>query len=88
MSMAKARTTSPEIHIRGMRAEAAIIELDKYLDDAMTAGMHEVRIVHGKGTGALRKVVWEMLRSHPGVDSYRLGEQNEGGSGATIVTMK
>ena len=88
MAMEKAREFAPEIHIRGMRAEAAVIELDKYLDDAMAAGAREVRIVHGKGTGALRQVVLEFLKNHPGVESYRLGESSEGGSGATVVMMK
>lgn len=88
IAMAKARDLAAEIHLRGMRAEAALIEVDKYLDDAMAAGARELRIVHGKGTGILRQVVWELLKKHPGVQSYRLGESNEGGSGATIVTMK
>lgn len=88
MAMEKARDLAPEIHVRGMRAEAALLDVDKYLDDAMTAGARELRIVHGKGTGVLRQVVWELLKKHPGVQSYRLGEPNEGGSGVTMVTMK
>lgn len=88
MVTAKALNFNPEIHLLGMRAEAALMEVDKYLDNAMTAGAHEVRIVHGKGAGILRQVVWEFLKKHPGVQSYRLGEQGEGGSGATVVTMK
>ena len=88
MALEKAREFEPEIHVRGMRAEAALIEVDKYIDDAMAAGMRNLRIVHGKGTGALRQVVWELLKNHPGVQSYRLGEPSEGGSGATVVTMK
>ena len=88
MAMEKARDLAPEIHVRGMRAEAALLDVDKYLDDAMTAGARELRIVHGKGTGVLRQVVWELLKNHPGVKSYRLGEPNEGGSGVTMVTMK
>ena len=88
MALDKAREFEPEIHLRGMRAEQALIDVDKYIDDAMAAGMQQLRIIHGKGTGALRQVVWELLKNHPGVRSYRLGEPAEGGSGATIVTMK
>ena len=88
MALEKAREFEPEIHVRGMRAEAALIDVDKYLDDAMAGGIRDLRIVHGKGTGALRQVVWELLKKHPGVQSYRLGEPAEGGSGATVVTMK
>lgn len=88
MALEKARELETEIHLRGMRAEQALIDVDKYLDDAMTAGARVVRIVHGKGTGVLRQVVWELLKNHPGVQSYKLGEPSEGGSGVTIVTMK
>lgn len=88
IAMEKARDFSREIHLRGMRAEVALTAVDKYLDDAMAAGVEQVRIIHGKGTGTLRKVVWELLKQHPGVQSYRLGEQDEGGSGATVVAMK
>lgn len=88
IALAKAKDFSPELHVRGMRAEAALLEVDKYLDDAMAAGVTQVRLIHGKGTGTLRKLIWEVLKSHPGVESYRLGEQNEGGAGATVVTLK
>ncbi len=88
IAMEKARELAPEIHVRGMRAEAALIDVEKYLDDAMAAGAGTLRIVHGKGAGILRQVVWEILKKHPGVKSYRLGETGEGGSGVTVVTMK
>lgn len=84
----KAKDFSPEVHLRGMRAENALLMVEKYLDDAMAAGVDQVRIIHGKGTGVLRTIVWELLRSHPGVSSYRLGEQEEGGSGVTVAVMK
>ncbi len=61
--------------------------LDKYMDDAYAAGIHQVRIIHGKGTGALRRVVWDFLHEHPAVASCRLGEESEGGDGATVVTL-
>lgn len=88
ISLQKARNFNAEIHLLGMRVEPALIELDKYLDDALAAGVISVRIVHGKGTGQMRQAVWEYLRTHKGVGSYRLGEQEEGGSGVTIAEMK
>jgi len=81
-------SVSPELHLRGIRADEAIVELDKYLDDAYLAGMQSVRIIHGKGTGTLRKVVHEHLKNHPAVKAFRLGEQEEGGWGATVVEFK
>ena len=88
MALEKARDFNTEIHLRGMRAEQAQQDIDKYIDDAMAAGARQLRIVHGKGTGVLRQVVWDLLKNHPGVKSYKLGEPSEGGSGVTVVTMK
>lgn len=88
LAFQKASSFSPEIHLRGMRVEPALIVVEKYLDDAMTAGIDRVRIIHGKGTGQMRKAVHDYLKFHPGVASFRLGEQEEGGSGATVVEMK
>ena len=79
---------SPELMLRAMRVEEAQPLLDKYVDDAYAAGIGQARIVHGRGTGALRKAVWEFLRGHPAVASVRLGEMEEGGEGATVVTFK
>ncbi|MBI2202015.1 MAG: Smr/MutS family protein [Armatimonadetes bacterium] len=62
--------------------------MDKYLDDAIVAGLPRVTVVHGKGTGALRKAVHEFLAGHPHVKSYRLGERGEGDTGATVVELK
>lgn len=83
-----AANVSPELKLIAQRAEQAIFNLEKYIDDAQTAGLMQVRIIHGRGTGALKKAVWEYLKDHPGVDSFRLGERNEGGSGATVVKLK
>lgn len=83
----KAMQISPELMLRALRAEEAQSMLDKYMDDAYAAGMSQVRIIHGKGTGALRRVVWDFLQGHPAVKSCRLGEESEGGDGATIVTL-
>ncbi len=78
----------PEIHLRGQRVEPALIELDKYIDDAIAAGVEQVRIVHGKGTGVMRQAVAQYLKSHKGISSFRLGEQGEGGHGVTIAYIK
>jgi DNA mismatch repair protein MutS2 len=67
--------------------DEAIPKLDRYLNDAFLAGLHKVRVVHGKGTGTLRQVVRQVLVGHPLVKSYRLGRMGEGGSGVTIVEL-
>jgi DNA mismatch repair protein MutS2 len=79
---------SPEIDLRGLLAEEAFDVVDKYLDNAYLAGLSEVSLIHGKGTGALRKKVSEFLSHHHRVEEFRLGEWNEGGSGVTIVKLK
>ena len=84
----KALQISGELMLRALRAEEAQSLLDKYIDDAYAAGMQQVRIIHGRGTGALRKVVWDFLHNHPAVASMRLGEEGDGGDGATVVTIK
>ena len=70
-----------------MNGEEARIALDKYLDDALLAGLSQVRIIHGKGTGALRVAVTEYLGTHPRVSSLRLGEAGEGGLGVTVASL-
>jgi DNA mismatch repair protein MutS2 len=77
-----------EIHLRGMRAEEAVLALEKYLDDALLAGLPRVRIIHGIGTGAIRRAAIELLRSHSAVKSWRAGEPNEGGAGATVAELE
>lgn len=84
----KALTASTEIHLRHMRAEAALQELERFLDDAMLAGVPSVRIVHGKGEGILRKVTQDYLRRSPDIKSYSDADATEGGSGVTIATFK
>ncbi len=75
------------LSLRGMTVAEALPLLDKYLDDAVVAGLQRVTVVHGKGTGALRKAVHEFLRTHPHVKQFRLGERGEGESGVTIVDV-
>jgi DNA mismatch repair protein MutS2 len=77
-----------EISLRGQRVEAALGDLDKYLDDAALAGRAEVRVVHGKGTGAMRQAVHQFLRQHPAVASFALAPDDEGGSGATVAKLR
>ncbi|HIE50931.1 MAG TPA: endonuclease MutS2 [Armatimonadetes bacterium] len=77
----------PELHLRGCTVEEALERLDKYLDDAFVVGLERVRIVHGKGTGALRKAVHEYLRQHPQVASFTAAAPHEGGTGATVVEL-
>ena len=84
----KTSTFSMEINLLGKTVDEAISELDKYLDDAYLAHLSPVRIVHGKGTGALRKAVHQYLRRQKHVASYRLGEYGEGDAGVTIVEFK
>lgn len=78
----------PSIDLRGMDSEEACYTADKYLDDAYVAGRGEVTLVHGKGTGVLRKAINDMLKKHPHVKSHRLGEYGEGGTGVTVVILK
>jgi len=78
-------TTKDEVRLRHLTVDEALPKLDQYLHDAFMAGLYQVRIIHGKGTGTLRRVVQEQLDKHPLVKSYRLGEYGEGGDGVTIV---
>lgn len=86
--MSKSASIGIEINLLGKTVDEAIAELDKYLDDAYMAHMPSVRIVHGKGTGALRKGVHNYLRKVKYVSSFRLGEFGEGDAGVTIVEFK
>lgn len=79
---------STQLDLRGQRYEEALAEMDQYLDAALLAGYPQVTIVHGKGTGAIRKGVTEALKRHPQVKSYEFAPMNAGGNGATIVTFK
>ncbi|NJP36699.1 endonuclease MutS2 [Alkalicoccus luteus] len=77
-----------ELDLRGERYEDAMLQVEKYLDDAVLAGYHQVSIIHGKGTGALRKGVEALLKTHRNVAETRLGSQGEGGSGVTIAQLR
>ena len=87
MKMGKSLSVSPEINLLGKTVDEAVAELDKYLDDALLSHLNTVRVVHGKGTGALRKGIHEYLRRQKHVKSYRLAEFGEGDAGVTIVEL-
>jgi len=76
-----------EVHLRGMRADAALEKLERYLDDAYAAGLPYVRVVHGKGTGTLRQVVRQLLSSSPLVKNWEIALDNEGGEGVTVAHL-
>jgi len=88
-SVAAPRPASPgmELDLRGLTVDDMLIELDRYLDTAYLAGLPHVRIIHGKGTGALRVAVRDELRRHPLIKEYRSGESNEGGEGVTVAKL-
>ena len=88
LKMSKSFSVSSEINLLGCTVDEAIAKLDKYLDDAYLAHLPSVRVVHGKGTGALRSVVQSHLKRLKYVKEYRLGEYGEGDAGVTIVTFK
>ena len=84
----KPENLSFELNLIGMRTNEAVSILEKYLDDCLLMNAPYIRIIHGFGTGALRKAVWANLKNNRFVEDIRLGMQQEGGSGATIVTLK
>ena len=88
IKMSKSFSISPEINLLGRTVDEALAELDKYLDDAYLAHLSSVRVVHGKGTGALRSAIHGHLKRLKYVKEYRLGEYGEGDAGVTIVTFK
>ncbi len=88
IKMSKSLSVSPEINLLGKTVDEALSELDKYLDDAYLAHLPSVRIVHGKGTGALRNAVQSHLKKMKIIKEYRLGEFGEGDAGVTIATFK
>ena len=81
-------TFKPEVDVRGMIGDDAWFVVDKYLDDAILAGMSTVRIIHGKGTGALKAALWRFFKTDKRIKSYRHGEYGEGDAGVTVIELK
>ena len=84
----KVRNISSEINVIGQNIDEACFAIDKYLDNCVLSGLPSIRIVHGKGTGALRSGIHKFLKSHPHVKSFRIGTFGEGEMGVTIVELK
>jgi DNA mismatch repair protein MutS2 len=79
---------SPELRLLGLRADEALSRLDEYVDQACLAGLSPFRVVHGRGTGALKRVVWEYLREHPNVRQFQHPGEEEGGTGVTVAELR
>jgi DNA mismatch repair protein MutS2 len=86
--MRETRPIGRELLLLGKTSDEARDLVEQYLDDAFMAGLANVRLIHGKGTGALRKAVRGLLSGHPLVESFRDGEPAEGGAGATVAVLK
>ncbi len=84
----KVKSIDPTINVLGKVLDDALLDVDKYLDDAYIAGLREVTVIHGRGTGTLREGLAGMFRSHKHVEAFRVGSHQEGGDGVTVVTLK
>ena len=88
LASSKAQTISPELDLRGFTVSECQYELEKFLDDAQLASLDRIKLIHGKGTGALRKAVHDYLKIHPGIKTFSLAGYKEGGTGVTIAILK
>lgn len=88
LSTERKLAASTELMLRGMRADEAILAIDHFLDDAVLNGISPVRLIHGKGTGALRQVTHDYLMRDSRIDTFRLGGEGEGGDGVTVAELK
>lgn len=87
-SVSAARDAHMELDLRGETGEDGWFRTDKFLDEAVLAGLHSVVLIHGKGTGALRRALWEYLKKDQRVQSFRAGQYGEGDTGVTVVELK
>jgi DNA mismatch repair protein MutS2 len=83
----RAQSPGLELDLRGVTVEEALARIENYIDSAYMAGLPFVRIIHGKGTGALRKAIRDALHQHPLVSNYKRGDEKEGGDGVTVVNL-
>ena len=88
MNLERALSIKSEINVIGLTVDEAVSRIDKYLDDALLSNLNQVRIIHGKGTGALRKGIHDYLKRQKHVATYRNGEFGEGDMGVTIVDLQ
>jgi len=86
-TLTKKDAFSPDLDLRGCTLEEAVAKVDKHLDDALLVGMSHIYLIHGKGTGRLRRGLHDYLDGHRAVSSFRLGREGEGDSGVTVVTL-
>ena len=84
----KAQNISTSIGVRGKNLDDAVMDVEKYIDDAFISGLEQVTVIHGRGEGILRKGIQEMLKRHKNVKSFRKGGFNEGGDGVTVIKLK
>ena len=84
----KAQNVSASIDVRGKSLDDAVMDVEKYIDDAFISGLEQVTVIHGRGEGILRKGIQEMLKRHKNVTSFRKGGFNEGGDGVTVIKLK
>ena len=87
-SQVAARSHSNEINLIGQRVDEACANLDEFIDQAVLAGLSQIWVIHGMGTGRLRAGIHQYLKSHPNVAEFRLGKYGEGETGVTVVTLK
>ncbi|MDQ3301004.1 MAG: Smr/MutS family protein, partial [Myxococcota bacterium] len=85
---ATARTLETTVDVRGHRVDEAVIQIDRFVDESLLAGRETIFVIHGHGTGALKKAVRAHLQTHKGIDKLRAGEPNEGGDGVTVAFLK
>ena len=82
------RSATTDLDLRGMTVEEALLEVDRFLDNAVMCGLERVTVIHGKGTGTLRAAVQQHLKGHRQVKGFRLGAYGEGETGVTVVELK
>ena len=87
-SVNRSSSFKDEIDLRGMNGDEAWLAVDKYFDEALLFGFRKVRLIHGKGTGALKAALWKFLKGDKRISSFRIGQFGEGDGGVTVVELK